>query len=234
MKRRGDYCETFDDGPGGWLGWEGGGGGPRRLEILQSAAVVRSPWGVDFNHAPPGAGYLHLLYVLLTFPKKAMEALAGRNRFVGGGFSRDLRGADFVVRLKGDLDAKGARLLLLVQADVGPVRANHVLLAQPIPVGPTWRETRLHLAPDPTQWLCLGTRGQGADCASYGFAPIERVLADVNIDLILVLFPLDVRPAVAVSGDAHRLRAGRDWPVDASRLPRGEVWLDEVRIEYPS
>ena len=66
--RRTEYFEDFDATPGGWLGWMGGGGGARRLELRDSVAIVRSPWGVDFNHAPPGAGYLHLLYALLTMP----------------------------------------------------------------------------------------------------------------------------------------------------------------------
>jgi len=226
------YIETFDDGPGGWLGWVGGGGGPRRLEIVDSAAITRSPWGVDFNHAPPGAGYLHLLYVLLMFRK--CEDLSGPNRFLDGGFSRNLTNARFTTRLRGELDAKGAQLLLLVQAAVGKVVANFVLRGQPIPVTTEWCETTLHLVPDPAQWLCLGTRGPGADCANYGAAPIADVLSDVNIDLILVLFPLDVRPLGPIVGDPHHLRAGKDYPIDTSRLPSGYVMLDEVRIEYPS
>ena len=57
------YRETFDDGPGGWFGFINNAQGPKPLEIRESCAVTRSPWWIDYNHAPPGAGYLHLLYL---------------------------------------------------------------------------------------------------------------------------------------------------------------------------
>jgi len=48
------YIETFDDGPGGWFGWTSNSGGPKPLEISDSAVISRSPWWIDYNHAPPG------------------------------------------------------------------------------------------------------------------------------------------------------------------------------------
>ncbi len=60
------YSESFQDGPGGWCGWISNAGGPKPLELRQHCAVSRSPWWIDYNHAPPGVGYLHLLYALLT------------------------------------------------------------------------------------------------------------------------------------------------------------------------
>lgn len=235
MKQK-SYVETFDDGPGGWLGWMAGGGGPRRLTIADGAAKTQPPWGIDFNHAPPGAGYLHLPYVLLTGGHQRTE-FSGPNRFVEGGYSTDLTHADFTVRIRGEMDMKGAELLLLVQAAVPrgkpTVVANFVLKGRPISVTPAWSEQTLHLAPDPAQWLCMGTRGAGADCDIYGYAPLEQVLKDVNVDLILVLFGLDVVPAGPIQGDPHRLRAGKDYPVDQSRLPSGTLLLDTVRIDYP-
>ena len=53
------YVETFDDGPGGWVGWSHG---LTSLETGPSLVVSRSPWWIDANHAPPGGGYLHLLF----------------------------------------------------------------------------------------------------------------------------------------------------------------------------
>lgn len=229
------YLETFDDGPGGWLGWMAGGGGPRQLELVDGAAKTQPPWGIDFNHAPPGAGYLHLPYVLITSGHQRTD-LSGPNRFVNGGYATDLTSARFTVRLRGEMEMRGAELLLLIQAGVPrhnpTVVANLVLKGQPIAVTPDWSEQTLHLAPDPAQWLCMGTRGAGADCPIYGCAPVEQVLRDVNVDLILVLFGLDVVPAHPLQGDPHRLRAGKDYPVDASRLPSGFILLDTVRIDY--
>jgi hypothetical protein len=231
------YVETFDNGPGGWLAWVAGGGGPRRLEIRDSAAIVRSPWTVDFNHAPPGAGYLHLLYVLITTPKDQYprghyDPLADRNRFVEDEYSRDFTNARFTVKVRGELDLKGSQFLLLVQSSVPPVVTNWVLHGQPIRVTKDWSEQTLILKPDPSQWTCLGTRGPGADCATYGEAPIADALRDVNVDIILVLFPLDIAPARPIAGNLHKLRAGRDYELDRSRLPSGHVELDELRIEY--
>ena len=61
-----EYVETFDGKGSGWIGWGGPGVGATALDIRDGIAVSRSPWWVDFNHAPPGGGYLHLLYALYT------------------------------------------------------------------------------------------------------------------------------------------------------------------------
>ena len=66
----------------------------------------------------------------------------------------------------------------------------------------------------------------------YGTIDLPRVLADVNTDILLVLFPLDVVPMGPLAGDPHRLRPEKDYPVWRGRLPEGYVLLDEVRIEF--
>src|SRR5712672_957512 len=55
------YVETFDNGPGGWYA-------DRRyaLPVWDGVAYCHSPWWLDANHAPPGAGYLHLLMWIYT------------------------------------------------------------------------------------------------------------------------------------------------------------------------
>ena len=58
------------------------------------------------------------------------------------------------------------------------------------------------------------------------------MLGDVNADILLVLFPLDVAPMGPLNGDPHLLRPEKDYPVWRSRLPEGYVMLDEVRIEF--
>ena len=65
-----------------------------------------------------------------------------------------------------------------------------------------------------------------------GRTPLLQVLGEVNADILLVLFPLDVAPMGPLSGDPHRLRPERDYPVWRSRLPEGYVMLDQVRIEF--
>ena len=61
------FIETFDHGPCGWINW--GSKGPFAVEIHDSIALSRSPWWVDYNHGPPGAGYLHMPFMLHLRPE---------------------------------------------------------------------------------------------------------------------------------------------------------------------
>ena len=69
-----------------------------------------SPWSVDANHAPPGAGYLHLLMYLITHADAlgSVDAeLRRNNRFVADGYSTDLTDAKITIRLRGTMDLAG-------------------------------------------------------------------------------------------------------------------------------
>lgn len=226
------YVETFDDGPGGWYGWISNARGPKPLEIRESCAVSRSPWWIDYNHAPPGAGYLHLLYMLNTGgkPGEHQREVEGINRFIQGGFSRDFTGAEITLRLKGEVEAKGAALVLLCQAVQEGICSGWMLTGRPFHVTPQWSEQTATLEPDPARWTCLGSRHDRSDF--YGRLPLETVLRDVNTDILLVLYPLDIRPMGPIPDDPHRLRPERDYPVWRSYLPEGYVLLDEVRIVF--
>ncbi|MCX6050356.1 MAG: hypothetical protein NT075_35115 [Chloroflexi bacterium] len=96
------YKETFADGPGGWMTWLGHGR-PAALEVKDGALISRSPWGIDSNHAFPGGGYLHLLFILFTAPQVDPGPVYGpllvNNRFVEGGYPTDLRNAKLTLRL---------------------------------------------------------------------------------------------------------------------------------------
>jgi hypothetical protein len=227
------YVEAFDDGPGGWYGWISNASGPKPLEIRDSCAVSRSPWWIDYNHAPPGAGYLHLLYMLNTGgkPGEHQREVEGVNRFTKGGFPRDFANSRLTLRSRGELEDKGARLVLLCQAVQGGICSGWLLTGQPFGVTPDWSEQTATLVLDPEQWTCLGSRHDRTD--SYGVLPLPVVLGDVNTDILLVLHPLEIAPMGPLAGDPHRLRPERDYPVWRSRLPEGYVLLDEVRIDYP-
>jgi hypothetical protein len=221
------YIETFDHGPGGWLA-QALTGGATLPDLRDGVISCRSPWWVDYNHAPPGAGYLHLLIFLHTRAGLVPE-LGGPNRFVRAGQSRDLTNARLTVRLRGEVDLRGAEMLLLAQADVPGTRTNFVLTGQPFRITPEWSEQTVTLVPDPDQWLCLGSRHDRT--ATYGYGDIADVLRDLNVDIIFVLFPLTIVPVGEVA-DLHFLQAGVDYEVDARYLPQGEVQFDTVRIEY--
>jgi hypothetical protein len=225
--RRTAYEETFDQGSGGWFAWKPGVAVPP--EIRDGVFYTRSPWWVDPNHAPPGAGYLHLLAYLHTRADLVGDD-GWPNRFVEEGHSRDLTDARLTVRMRGDVELRGAALTLLAQAELPHTTANYVLTGQPFAITPAWSEQTITLAPDPAQWVCLGAHEERADV--YGCGDIGDVLRDVNVDLILVLFPLRIVPVGQVE-DIHRLRTHRDYEVDYAHLPAGEVQFDTIRIEYP-
>lgn len=227
------YTESFDDGYGGWTGQEKPGE-LRALELVDGTVTARSPFMLDANHAPPGGGYLHILFILQTSDRPGVTerytGYSGTNRFLAGGYPTDFTDAKMTLRLKGDLEPRGSELVLLAQATVGQVEVNHVLTGQPLQVTPEWSEQTVTLAPDERQWLCLGSRHDLNH--QYGYGAIKDVLRDVNFDIILVLFPVDVMPAEPIDGDPDVLRAGRDYAVDESRLAEGHVTLDEVSIEF--
>lgn len=229
------YIETFDNGPGGWYGWASNAEGAKRLEIENSSVISRGPWWIDYNHAPPGGGYLHLLFALNTAVKRnrpsPSEEVASVNRFVLGGFPTDFTHAQASFKLKGNLDPQGAQLLLLLQTRVNDLYVNHVLVGQPLKVTPGWSKQTLRLDPDPQQWRCLGSRHDRRNF--YGWGEITETIRDVNRNLILVFYPLEVVPSESIEGDPHLLKAGEDYAVDHSHLPQGKVILGEVRIEFP-
>lgn len=226
--RRALYEETFDNGPGGWFAWKPGHALPP--EIRDGIFFTRSPWWVDPNHAPPGAGYLHLLAFIHTRGGSVPED-SSPNRFVEGGYSRNFTNAQVTIRVRGDVDLRGAEMVLLVQADIPGTRANYVLTGQPFRVTPEWTEQTVKLTPDPTQWVCMGTHRDLTHY--YGCGDITDVLRDVNVDIIFVLFPLQIVPVGRVD-DIHNWRTHRDYEVDYHYLPEGEIQIDTVWIEYPN
>ena len=226
------YTETFDRGPGGWWGWVSNSRGPKALERRPGIVVSRSPWWIDYNHAPPRAGYLHMLFCTFTRGPIAehYQEVGGPNGFISAGVGTDFTNAKFTMRLRGELASRGADLALLVQATVGQLTSAWVLTGQPIEVTAEWSEQTVVCTPDAAQWTCLGARHDRRDY--YGRVDLPTVLHDVNCDIMLVLFPLDIAPMGEIDGDKHVLRAGKDYPVWRSRLPEGYVMLDTVSIDF--
>jgi len=229
-----NYVETFDQDCGGWFGWISNADGPARLERRESSVISSSPWWVDYNHAPPGGGYLQLLFALQTRPHykydDALRALAGPNRLIEGGCPADFTDARLTLRLRGQVNLRGAQLVFHAQAKVGDRYVNQTLVGQPFAITSAWSEQTVTLLPDPAQWKCLGSRHDRTDF--YGPGDIRDVLRDLNGNIILILYPLDVVPNDPTISNPHQLRAGEDYEVDSSRLPSGQIMLDEVRIDF--
>lgn len=230
------YIETFNGGTGGWLAFVDNR--LARLEMRDGAVVSRSPWWVDYNHAPPGTGYLHLLFALYTsaeYWKPEWNELSGPNRFINQNKSRCLTNARVTLRLRGEVNLRGSQMMLLVQSRLSHVFVCFVLTGQPFEITKDWSEQTVTLKPDPGEWVCLGTRHDKG--FRYGWGELGDVLRDVNGDIIFVLFPLKIVPLEQAGdlhvSDLHIPRADLDYKVDRSYLPEGEVWFDTVKIEYP-
>jgi hypothetical protein len=226
------YRETFDHGPGGWYGWVNNTEGMKPLPWKKGRMITRSPWWIDYNHAPPGAGYLHMLFCLSTRGPfgEQMKEMSGKNRFVDGGYPRDFRGARMTIRVRGELETRGTEMMLLVQAKIGDIVSSWLLTGRPFKVGKQWKQQSVVLPVDPKYWTPLGARHDRLDY--YNVLPLEEVLRDVNANFLFVLFPLDIRPMGPLAGHPHRLRPGRDYPVWTSRLPEGYIELDTFELKF--
>src|SRR5208337_2170537 len=109
----------------------------------------------------------------------------------------------------------------LIQAKVGPVCVGQVCIGQAFPITPEWSEQTVTLHADAEEWKCMGSRHDRTN--SYGWGNVADVLRDVNENILFVLHPLDVVPAMPLNGDPHLLKAGEDYAVDKTRLPEGHV-----------
>ena len=226
------YIETFDKGTGGWHGHRGNLNGLAALAIRDGAMLCHSPWWVDYNHAPPGAGYINMLACLNTSggQPEAVKEVAGENRFISRGYPIDFTNSRITLRLKGEMLNRRAELVLLIQGYVEGICSGWMLTGQPFKITSDWSEQAVALKLNETQWTCLGSRHDRTDM--YGVKPLEKVLSNVSANIMLVMFPLDVMAIGPVDGDPHILRTGRDYPVWQSKLPEGYVLIDTVKIEF--
>ena len=226
------YIETFDKGAGGWYGPRGNLNGLVAPAIKDGAMFCHSPWWVDYNHAPPGAGYINMLACLNTSggQPEAIKEVAGENRFIGGGYPIDFTNSRITLRIKGEMLSRGAELVLLIQGYVEGICSGWMLTGRPFRITSDWSEQIITLEPKESQWTPLGSRHDRTDM--YGVKPLEQVLSNVSANIMLVMFPLAVEAIGPVDGDPHILRAGRDYPVWQSKLPEGYVLIDTVKIEF--
>jgi hypothetical protein len=227
------YVETFDHGSGGWVRVVDNVMPPAALPVRDGALWSYGPWWVDYNHAPPGAGYLQLLMCLHTKPPfgESLKEAAGENRFVTGGYARDLTNATITARIKGELEAAGTKICVLIQGSQDGKVTGWIHTANTMSVSLEYAEQSVKLVPDESQWTCLGARQGREDY--YGRTPLARILSDVNVNLYLLLFPVKPRPMGPFVGDPHLLRAGKDYPVWPSSIAQGYVAVDTIRIDWP-
>lgn len=217
---RARFFETFDNNSMGWIYYTPDGQ-VRPLPIWDSCLYCYSPWWIDYNHAPPGGGYLHILAGLHTHPTSIWTRQFG--------FPQNFTNATVTIRIRGDVDLQESQMLFLAQATNGITSANYVLAAQPFTITGDWSEQTITLIPDPNQWLCLGSRHDRSE--TYGCYDIKDVLNKLNLDFIFVLFPLTIEPVENIE-DKHLLRAGNQYHVKQERLPSGLIMFDWIEIKF--
>ena len=105
------------------------------------------------------------------------------------------------------------------------------MTGQPFEVKPDWSEQTVTLITNPEQWFRLGASHDMMEV--YGWGKIEDVLQGVNIDIISLLYPVNIVPLIPQSKGIHEFRPEIDYSVDFSELPEGYIMLNEVRLEYP-
>lgn len=226
------YVEDFDEGPGGWIKVVDNWHVPAPLPVRDGALWCYGPWWVDYNHAPPGGGYLQLLACLMTRGPigEVPREVGGRNKFVIDRLPTNFTGARVTVRLKGELEPANARVCLLIQGVQDGICAGWAFTGQPIAVTREYTETTVTLDPDPTQWTPLGSRHDRKE--TYGVKPLARILADVNVNVYLIFFPVHPKPMGPIDGDPHLLRAGHDYPIWPSSVTQGYVAIDKIQMEF--
>lgn len=226
------YVEDFDTGPGGWMRVVDNYAPIAALPIKDGVVRCQGPWWVDYNHAPPGGGYLQLLMCLVTKGPsgESVREAAGENRFVKGNYPTDFTNARITLRLRGELEAAGTKFSLLLQGSIDGITSGWVFTGQTFDVGPNWSEQTVTLVPDPSQWVSIASRHDRTD--TYGEKPLLDILRNVNVNMHLIMFPVKPRPMGEIGGDPHLLRAGRDYPIWPSSIAQGYVEVDRIAIEF--
>lgn len=226
------YDEDFNDGPGGWIRTVDNFQPPAVLPVRDGAMWCWGPWWVDYNHAPPGGGYLQLLACLYTRGPlgEPLREVGGPNRFVNGEYPTDFTNAKVTIRLRGELELAGAQMCLLIQGRADGRVSGWVLTGQPITVTKDYADVTVTAVPDERQWTSLGSRHDRGE--TYGTRPLETILRDVNVNIYFVFFNLNPKPMGPISGDPHKLRAGRDYPIWPSSIVQGYVAVDRVTIDF--
>jgi len=174
-----------------WISWLGLHACTIDVPVANDRMVLESPWWLDPNHAPPGAGYLGL--VTWTYvdgePDEATYGVP----------TVDLRGVTLRVALRAEnLDLKGSHLNFWFQTTMPDGRfANFVYRRAPIEKrlpsnGSDLELVEITLSGEPEAWTCLSSAADRSDF--YGCMDVQDAMREVDQDFGLILFPVSGSP----------------------------------------
>jgi len=204
------YAHNFSNGSGGWntaqtlllpedvpadvhecwTSWLGKLACTMDVPVADDLMMLQSPWWLDPNHAPPGAGYLSLLtwIYLDAGPGTSTEHLK----------EIDLRGATLRLAIRiHNLDLKGGQLVFWFQTAMPDGRSvNYVYTGMPLSsrlIHPDELNLiEVELSSDAAVWTCLGSAEDRTD--TYGCIPLAEAISRVDYDFGLIIFPVDASP----------------------------------------
>lgn len=145
----------------------------------------RSPWWIDYNHKPPGAGLLNVLFVIW------LDSYYGGLRQK----SLDLRDARLHCRVMiAEANLKGNHVYFWFQTFNSEENKyhNYVLTKRPLDVSKaasSWRDVTIPINTDGADWTCLGSSQERSD--KYACGSIEMDLQNVNANLGFIQMQVD-------------------------------------------
>lgn len=180
-----------------WKSWRGQNACTIVAPVENGMMILQSPWWLDNNHAPPGAGFLNLLaYTYMGKPERPADPSS----------ALDLTNGLFVASLQtDDLNLRGSQVLFWFQVlSPNGKSTNYALSGSPVlgnSTVPQSGEIYLNLPTDPKMWQCLGSSTSSQD--SYDCSvPFEDAIKNVNNDYGLIIMPTvgDPDPNLQPSG----------------------------------
>jgi len=195
------------------------------------------PWWVDGNHAPPGYGYLSLVFLCLLRPDKLQNMSFDPHLCYPNMREMNIRG-----KIRGhSADLKGADLLFWFQcySEKTEKNINYALIGKPLNeklLNGKINDFELNVDVENTEdWVCLGSCAEKSHL--YGELDLNNLDAAKPLNMGFILTPMDVKPVWPDECDLSspmNLTTESLWPIDTHSLPTGTIAIYDLEIEYYS
>ena len=167
-----------------WQSWQGKFACTSFVPIRDGEVILNSPWWLDNNHAPPGAGYLNLLFY------NYIDTI-----FSGNKKSLNLEDRTLYLKLRSsNLDLKQSKIFFWFQTKaINGKYINFVYTKVPIHLDEKMKTLEIKFTSNASDWICLGSNERRKD--TYDCIDLKDAISDVNIDFGLIIFPTSNDPS---------------------------------------